>query len=401
MNYSKKRSFLLLSKIVYTFIILLVYLLGKGLPLYMIDISAYIHRQLDAEALLVQTISGDIYRCSLFALGISPYMISSIFIYIAIAMKSSEAKKKISPSKMNRWKAILTLILAIVMAVVQVQELQFRVTGIELIFAKGIAAVEMVAGAMLIIFLIMRNQKWGIGGQSMLIFVNIVDGIILAVKGYRPEELTIPLIISLAVIVIMVFMENTEKRIPVQRISIHNIYADKNYLAIKFNPIGIMPAMFSMACFQLVQLVISVVGLFLPEMEIYLWLEENVALTQPVGIAVYVLILYCLAIGFSRIFINPGEITEQFLKSGDSLQDLHAGRDTKKYLSGVLFRISFLSATIMSICLAVPMLLQLIGEWDNAFMTLPSSIMMLTGVFCNLYREVLAVRDLEAYKPFI
>ena len=199
----------------------------------------------------------------------------------------------------------------------------------------------------------------------------------------------------------MVIMENTEKRIPVQRISIHNIYADKNYLAIKLNPIGVMPAMFSMACFLLVQLCVSVFGWFIMDNEVLLWCQENISLTKPLGIAVYIFILYCLTIGFSRVFINPEELTEQFLKSGDSLQDLHAGRDTKKYLSGVIFRLSLLSAFVMSVCLCVPFALQFVGKWENTFLTLPSSIMMLTGVWCNLYREILAIRDLEAYRPFI
>ena len=125
------------------------------------------------------------------------------------------------------------------------------------------------------------------------------------------------------------------------------------------------------------------------------------ALSKPLGIVVYIVILYGLTIGFSRVFVNPREITEQFLKSGDSILNLHAGRDTRKYLSRVINRISFLSATVMSICLVIPMILQLVGHFDNILTTLPSSIMMLTGIWCNLYREIVAIKDLEAYKPFI
>ena len=124
-------------------------------------------------------------------------------------------------------------------------------------------------------------------------------------------------------------------------------------------------------------------------------------LSKPLGIAVYIFILYCLTIGFSRVFVNPREITEQFLKSGDSILNLHAGRDTRKYLSRVINRISFFSATVMSLCLGVPMILQLVWGGDSTLVTLPSSTMMLTGIWCNLYREIVAIKDLEAYKPFI
>ena len=71
-----------------------------------------------------------------------------------------------------------------------------------------------------------RNKKYGIGGQSALIFVNILDGIITTLKGNQMLDLLIPVGISIVVMMIVVFMENSEFRIPVQRISIHNIYAD-------------------------------------------------------------------------------------------------------------------------------------------------------------------------------
>lgn len=130
-----------------------------------------------------------------------------------------------------------------------------------------------------------RNKKYGIGGQTALIYLNILDGILTTV----------------------------------QRISIHNIYADKNYMAIKLNPIGVMPAMFSMAFFMVSQLLISLFIMVFPENAGLLWVEENMVLTKPLGIAVYVIILYTLTVGFSRVFLNPKDITEQFFKSGDSI----------------------------------------------------------------------------------
>lgn len=398
---SEKKVSIIKYKFIYTVLILLVYLLGKSLPLYGIDLSSYIDRSVDAETLLIQTISGDIFQCSLFALGISPYMISSIIVQIVSSCRSAESKARISPKKMNKMSLALTLILAVFQALVHVQELKYTYVDNMLLLAKVVAIVEMVAGVMLILWLSSRNKKYGIGGQSVLIFVNIIDGIIATLKGHEIRSLVVPLMVSAVVIVIMVIMENAEKRIPVQRIAIHNIYADKNYLAIKLNPIGVMPAMFSMAFFMVPQLLISGLSWIFPENADIIWWQENITLTKPLGIVVYIVILYCFTIGFSRVFINPTEITEQFLKSGDSILNLHAGRDTKRYLSGVIGRISFLSATVMSVCLGVPMFLQFVGGIDSTLVMLPSSIMMLTGIWCNLYREVAAIKDLEAYKPFI
>ena len=398
---SQKKEHLVEYKLLYTVIILFIYLIGKSLPLYMIDLSAYVQKQVDAESLLMQTITGDINQCSLFALGISPIMISSIIVQVISSFRKSESKSRISPKKTHQMSLILTVVFAAVQAIVQVQSLQFRVEGSSLFVAKTIAVVEMVTGVMIILWLLNRNKQYGIGGQSALIFMNISEGIIATVKGHEIKNLIIPILVSIFVLFVMIIMENAEKRIPVQRISIHNIYADKNYMAIKLNPIGVMPAMFSTAFYMIPQLMVSVLGWFFPENSAILWWQENLSLTKPVGIVVYIVILYCLTIGFSRVFLNPKEITEQFLKSGDSIVNLHAGEETRKYLSRTINRLSFVSATVMSVCLGIPLALQMVGGMDSSLSALPSSIMMLTGIWCNLYREVVAIKDLEAYQPFI
>ena len=398
---TEKKEKIIKYKFIYTVLILLVYLVGKRIPLYGIDIASYMDRSFLSEHILLQTVSGDINQCSLFALGISPYMISTIIVQIMAACRSLESKQRTSPRKLNRIALMLTLIVTIFQAFFHVQKLQFTPMDSVLFLTKAIAGLEMVAGVMVILWLSARNKKYGIGGQTTLIFVNILEGILTTVKGREVRELIIPVIISVIVMIIVIIMENAEVRIPVQRISIHNIYADKNYLAIKLNPIGVMPAMFSTAFFMVPQLIITGLALLFPENSYVSWWQDNVTLSKPLGIVVYILILYCLTVGFSRVFVNPKEITEQFLKSGDSILNLHAGRDTKRYLSGVITRISLLSATVMSVCLGVPIVLQLVTNIDSKLIMLPSLVMMLTGIWCNLYREVVAIRNLEAYRPFI
>ena len=381
--------------------ILLVYILGKSLPLYGIDIGAYVHKNLDAEGILMQTITGDLYRCSVFALGISPYMISSMLIQVLQAVQGSESRAKKSPKKTNQQVLGLTLFFAIVQSAIEVRNLQFAVEASELFMARTIASAEMIAGVMIIIWLSSRNKRFGIGGQTALIFVNVLDGIRATLDKATWDTIKLPLLISIVVLLVILVMENAEIRIPLQRISIHNIYADKNYLAVKLNPIGVMPAMFSTAFFMVPQMVVNGLSLVIKNNETLIWWQKNLVLTKPLGVAIYVVVLFCLSIGFSRVFINPHEMTEQFLKSGDSLENIRAGRDTKRYLSRTITRVSILSATVMSVCLALPLYLQIYGKIDGMLVSLPSSIMMMTGIWCNLYREIVAVKELDEYKPFI
>ena len=396
-----RKGRILKYKVLYTILILIVYLIGRNIPLYGIDLSMYTGNAIDAQTLLIRTVSGDRNRISLFALGISPYMMSSIIVQIFVTCLNSSAKSRISPGKINRITMKLMIVFAMIQSVQRAGRLQYIYQGRELFLTQIITIIEMITGVMMILQLSERNKKYGIGGQTAIIYVNILDGLISTLKGHTILELIFPGMVSLVVMVIVVFMENTEKRIPLQRISIHNIYADKNYLAIKLNPIGMMPVMFATSAFMIPQILVDAAIHFLPENSVLLWWQSHLNLNEPAGIFVYIGILYILTITFSFAFINPGDMTEQFLKSGDSIVDLHAGRETKRYLVREVRRISFLSTTVMGICLGIPMYIQSIEGVESSLVMLPASIMMLTGIFCNLYQEIIAVGNYDAYQSFI
>lgn len=386
-------------KLAYTGLILLIYTLGKSIPLYGIDISAYTYESASVEEVLMQTIGGDAYRSSVFALGIFPIMISGILAQIFMAVKKLFSRSKISPKTMRRITVIVTFVIAIFQALLQVQELKFVVEGEMLFSIRLIAVIQMVTGVMIIMWFSKRNEKYGIGGRMILGLANILERITATFVNHTIDDLAIPVAISMIVMVITLVMENTEKRIPVQRISIHNIYADKNYMAIKLNPVGVMPVMFSTAVFMLPQMFIFLLGYLFPFHEGIIWWQMNMTLLKPLGIVTYIVCVYLLTIGFSMLMLSPKDIMEQFLKSGDSIVNLHAGRDTRKYLRRVVWRMSFLSATIMSTCVVVPLIMQWRGNIDSTLTMLPSSVMMLTGFWCTIFRELVSIHKYDTCQP--
>jgi preprotein translocase subunit SecY len=397
----KKELTILQYKLLYTVLIMLFYLVGRAIPLCGVDISAYTGQEMDAQTFLMQTISGDRYRSSLFALGISPYMIAGIIVQVYMALQNSDKKGKTSPKQTNRTMLLLMLLLAVGQAVWRLDSLEFAVEGNRLLLAKTAAASEMVTGSFIILWMAENNKRYGIGGQTAMILINILDGLMGTLEGATLYNLVLPLCVSAVVMVWVIVMENAEKRIPLQRISIHNIYADRNYLAFKLNPIGVMPVMFASAFFMLPQMALTGLIYLSPENEQFIAWSEQMKLTEPLGIITYIIILYILTIGFTMVFINPSDMTEQFLKSGDSIRDLHPGKDTKRYLTRELFFISFISATMMAICLGIPMCLQFYNKIDSSLSMLPSSVMILTGIWCNLYQEIVSVKNLDAYEPFL
>lgn len=401
MKRKKQKHPVIKYKLLFTVLILLVYLIGRETPLYGLDLSAYTDKSIGIEELLMQTVGGDTFRYSLLALGISPYITASILSQVYAVYKKAGAKEKISPHRIAVLTVAGTLLLALFQAVLHVRELKFAVTNGALLIAQAVAVFQMVAGVMVITWLAERNQKYGVGERTVFICVNITDGIVSTVSGHSLEELKLPLILSAVLILVVTVMENAEFRIPLQRISIHNIYADKNYLAIKLNPIGTMPVMFASAFFALPRMLVDWIFLLFPQNEAVIWWNENLTLTLPFGIFVYILIIYVLTIGLSMLFVNPRELMEQFLKSGDCLLNVHAGKDTKRYLGRRLRWISFFSASVMGACLGAPLLLASLGNMDNTLVMLPSSVMLLTGMWCRFSQEYQAIKSFESYEMFI
>ena len=88
-------------------------------------------------------------------------------------------------------------------------------------------------------------------------------------------------------------------------------------------------------------------------------------------------------------------------KAGDSITGLRAGKRTRHYIGRRVFIISVFSATFMSLFIGLPLVLQIKGYVPQDVMSLPSIMIAMASINCNLYREFRAVRDFDAYVPFI
>ena len=392
----------LVQKLIYTLFIMAAYLVGRELPLFGVDLAAYDAFRDKSADLIIQTIGGDRYKTSLLALGISPFMFSTLIIQMIVSVKNADSKSKTSPKKIIWATLQLMFIWAAVQAYFTTQSTLYVYDGgIELIIAKFVSGIEMVTGSFVILWLATRNGKYGVGGQTVLIYVNILDSIVNTVKTVEFEELKIIGAVSVLALLFTIIFENSEYRIPMQRISIHSIYSDKNYIPIKLNPIGMMPVMFSSAFFMVPTYICTLLTMLFPDNASFAWAKENMDTAHPLGITVYVAVLYVITIVFSFIFISPKNLAENLQKSGDSITGLKAGRRTRAFIAHRILVISIFSATFMSIFIGLPLYLSLLGYVPVSVMSLPSILIAMASINCNLYREFRAVRDYDAYIPFI
>lgn len=397
----KAKEHILLYKILYSLMVMFVYMIGRNIPLYGVDVEAYWDVDINAQSIIIQAVSGDMKNCSIFILGLWPYMLASMLIVLVVAIATLDKTRRISPKKVNIWTVTLMLIIGILQAYERVQNYIYKVDGTALIQAKTIAFVELIAGMLIVVYLGDRATKYGICGKTSVFLVNIVDGMMTMLVGQPFRKLWLIIVIGIIEIAVMLVLENTEKRIAVQRVSIHNIHADKDYIAYKMNPVGVTPMMFASAAFILPQSLFGLLNKLFPESGTIEWIYHRMNLTSVLGVWVYIAIIVILTIAFSFIMLTPGKTAEDLLKSGDSILGVYAGRETKRYLQGCVLSFSLISSVVIGICVGVPLFLQFGGYINSKLAMFPCSIMMFTGIWISFGREAEVYRNMDRYEPFI
>ena len=369
----KTKTHELPKRLLFTLLILAVYMAGRSLLLYKVDSAAYQLEELNSQNIVISMISGDRYQYTIFALGIMPYITATLLMWIFMAIRGAEFRARYSPQKTERMTLIIMLVLAVSFALSRSDSLIFKESRLAPETLKMIAILEMVAGAFVIHKMATWNKSKGIGGQTPIILVNILDNLFFTLQKFNWEAFQKPLLLCLVMGAVIPVMENVLIRIPVQRVSIHNLYADKSYIAFKLDPIGVMPVMFAVSVFMIPQLILRFFMLFYKDNSSLQIIYESLNLTTPAGAAVYLGIIFVLNLLFSFIMLTPGEMAEQLQKGGDSIVGVYAGKKTKRYLRRKLLLLCVFSGCFFCLMMGFSLWLALDGEIE------PVSYVLYTG----------------------
>lgn len=388
-------------RLLVTVLILALYMLGRTFLLYRVDPAAYQLEELNSQNIIVSMVSGERYRLTVFALGIMPYITSNLMIWFYIAIRGSDFKSRTTPQRTERWTLALMLAVSAMSAVSRAGDLVFIESLFHTTALKTIAVLEMVTGAFVIYKMADVNKLRGIGGQTPIVLVNVVDNLISTVRKFTWQELQKPVILCLVMAAMILLMENVMIRIPVQRVSIHNIYADQSYIAFKLDPIGVMPVMFAISFFMIPQTVVRFFLLINEDSQTLRMIYEKLNLNDVVGTSIYLGIIFTLNILFSFIMLTPGEVAEQLQRLGDSIVGVYAGRKTKWYLRRTLLLLSLCSGCILCLLMGSSLWLALRGEILPELALFPASAMILTGIVFPMFREVKAYIQFDSYSFFV
>ena len=398
------------KKIIYTFGMLLVYRLLCVIPVPGIDIGTVAAAVKDYSILdfMNMMTGGSFQNMSIMAMGITPYINSSIILQLlTVAVPSLEKLAKEGPEgrkKITEWTRYLTVVLAFIQAVGLVFAMRANSYGGIWYIVIGIS---MAAGTALAMWIGERITENGIGnGISLLIMAGVVSnmfnwgrqaivGVAAGTVGILPVLVVV--IAFVAMIVVITYVDMGERRIPVQyakRMVGRKMYGGQStHIPMKINSTGVMPLIFGFAILQFPATVFA----FFPTSGINMWWSsfQN-------GIW-YQIVLAVLIIAFTYFYtsitFNPIDISKNMQQNGGIIPGIRQGRATSDYLAKVSGRLTLFSALFLAVLATIPTLITNIFGIRAPFAA--SSVLIAVSVALETLRQVEAQMVMRHHKGFL
>lgn len=398
------------KKIIYTFGMLLVYRLLCVIPVPGIDIGTVAAAVKDYSILdfMNMMTGGSFQNMSIMAMGITPYINSSIILQLlTVAVPSLEKLAKEGPEgrkKITEWTRYLTVVLAFIQAVGLVFAMRANSYGGIWYIVIGIS---MAAGTALAMWIGERITENGIGnGISLLIMAGVVSnmfnwgrqaivGVAAGTVGILPVLVVV--IALVAMIVVITFVDMGERRIPVQyakRMVGRKMYGGQStHIPMKINSTGVMPLIFGFAILQFPATVFA----FFPTSGINMWWSsfQN-------GIW-YQIVLAVLIIAFTYFYtsitFNPIDISKNMQQNGGIIPGIRQGRATSDYLAKVSGRLTLFSALFLAVLATIPTIITRVFGIRAPFAA--SSVLIAVSVALETLRQVEAQMVMRHHKGFL
>jgi preprotein translocase subunit SecY len=425
------------NKIVFTLAIIALYRFGSFVPAPGIDVDAVDQLRRQAEEsggvlAYLQLFSGQgLTNFAVFALGIMPYITSSIIMQIltVVIPKLEEWQQQgaIGQRKITQWTRYLTMAIA----VLQSTALAFlfhnggggllggggNPTGIDVLpdfTAPNVLLVVLVltAGTALLMWMGELITQRGIGnGMSLLIFASVVSSLpsqFAQINAERGLAVLVPLsALFLAVLVGIVFIENGQRRIPVQfakRVVGRRMYGGQStYIPLKVNQSGVVPIIFASSVLYLPALATQA----LPSspgswgVSVQRWVDENLA--QPNSVAymvVYGLLIIGFAYFYTAIAFDPHKQADTIRKQGGFIPGIRPGPQTERYLAKILARITLPGALFIAAIALLPSMLLAFAD-VQAFAFGGVSILIAVGVALETMKQIDSQLMMRNYEGFL
>jgi preprotein translocase subunit SecY len=406
------------KKLVFTAAMLALYRVGAYIPAPGINVDAV---ETIAENFTGSNVlgflnlfsGGSLQRFAIFALGIMPYITASIILQLmTVVVPSLEKLRKegeVGQQKITQYTRYLTVGLAFGQSVGYVFLFRSFSTGTEDVvnnFNFGTVftiIVTLTAGCVLLMWLGELITQRGIGnGISLMIFASIVAGLPTGIQSWwtNPDQVFVVMMpfLAIAVIVFIVFMQEGQRRIPVQyakRVVGRGIQSGSaTYLPLRVNMAGVIPVIFAASLMAFP----PTVGELLQTP----WAQDVAAFFGPNGWAYIVgesILIILFTYFYTAVTFNPVEQADNLKKYGGFIPGVRPGRPTAEYLDRILARLTFPGALYLAAVAALPTVL--INQTAANFYFGGTSILIVVGVALDTMKQLEAQMMMRNYEGFL
>jgi preprotein translocase subunit SecY len=418
------------NKILFTLVIIAIYRLGSHLPLPYVDFSA-IQALKDRAAqggaleFLDLFSGGALTNVAVFALGIMPYITSSIIMQLLAVvipkLEEWQQQGQVGQKKITQWTRYLTVALALMQSTGIVFALHQgggsflgssnALNGIDLIPHFGAARVLLIvttltAGTAMIMWLGELITQRGIGnGMSLLIFSSVVSRLpaqgsaIWATGNYF--QFSTVILMGVGMIVGIIFVEQGQRRIPVQfakRVVGRRMYGGQStYIPLKVNQSGVIPIIFASSVLYFPALITGV----LPWSGVQLWVQNNIVDQRSVfHIVAYGALIIFFAYFYTAIAFNPQQQADIIRKQGGFIPGIRPGPPTERYLAQVLNRITLPGSIFLMVIAIIPLLV--FAAWNiRQFPFGGTAILITVGVALETMKQIDSQLMMRNYEGFL
>ena len=408
------------KKILFTLVILLLYRLGNAVPVPYVDIDAlgqYFNQMQNTVLGLLNVMSGGAFsNATIFALSIQPYINASIIIQLlTIAIPALERMSKEEGEEGKKKIASITRYTTVAIGLIQgfayyymIMKSGFLTADGSGIWAAIVIILTFTSGSALIMWLGEQITEFGIGnGISIILFASIVSRfptslyqmVTNAVNGTVAWWIDILLLLgALAMIVLIVLINDSERRIPVQyakRVVGRKMYGGQStHLPMKVNMSGVLPIIFAQSIASLPATIAAFTG----------HSDSAWASTTSIPYAIiYFLLIIFFAYFYSTIQFNPVEVANNLKKNGGYIPGFRPGKPTSEFIKKVLNKITLFGAIYLGIIAVVPILISHFSTTaDLSGISLGgTSIIIVVGVALETVRALEAQLLMRNYKGFL
>ena len=415
------------KKIIFTLLILLIFRIGNAItvPYVNTDLLAAYLQNMGATILgLYNVMSGGAFaNATVFALSIQPYINSSIIIQLlTVAIPSlerlardggEEGRKKIQ--SITRYTTVGIAVLQAFGYYMMMKNYNLLQSGADGIWPALVIIVTFIAGSSFVMWMGEQVTEFGVGnGISIILFAGILSrvpvmvsqGIAFGAKA-AVNWLWVVLLVAamLAMVVFIVFINDAERRIPVQyakRQVGRKMYGGQStHLPMKVNMSGVLPVIFAQSIASLPITVWTFIGIPVKEESPVAYAIYNAIDTKSV---IYMVVYFIMIIGFSYFYssiqFNPVEIANNLKKQGGFIPGFRPGKPTVDFIRKVLNKITLFGAIYLGIVAICPLILgRLVG--NNSLAIGGTSVIIVVGVALETVKARESQMLMRQYKGFL